>query len=210
MCAFGPGVILLGWYYAQHHALAVPWSKIALVSCVLAPVTGAAFAVLIRGAIAVTDRPILSGIVGGSIAAILPGIFAVAVFGGMRAPYAGSLEISVMTMAACASLAILVTLDAGATLGRAIGIVLLAAALTTAIVLGVVALVAPQLFEHHGIFFTTRHLAKAHGPVTIGVVLGAVCGAIVGLHLGLCIAIVRGRASAACTRESPRRAAPCR
>ena len=204
LCAFGPGAILFGWYYAKHHAtVAMPWAQIALVSLVLAPLTGAAFGGLIRWFADRSNRPIPSGIIGGALAAIVPGIFAVAVFGSYRGPYAGSAEIAVMNIAACAALAIVLTTDALPTrsLGRAIGIVIVAAGLTAAITLGVAYVVAPSLFAPNGIFFVARGLAKQHGGVPIGALLGVIVGSIVGLHLGLCLALARLRAPAAATNQ---------
>jgi hypothetical protein len=100
LCAFGPGAILFGWYYAKHHqTVAMPWAQIAVTSLVLAPLTGAAFGGLIRWFAERSGRPIASGIIGGALASIVPGIFAVAVFGSYRGPYAGSAEIAVMNIA---------------------------------------------------------------------------------------------------------------
>ena len=200
MSAFGPGAILFGWYYAKHHALqTMPWAQIAVISLVLAPLTGAAFAALIRALANASNRPIASGVVGGALASIVPGIFAVAVFGAQRGPYAGSLEIAVMNIAACGALAIVMTADAlpRRSLVRATTIVIAAAAITAVVTLATAYLVKPSLFEPNGIFWTTRHLAQRAGAVPIGALLGAVIGAIVGLHLGLCLALAKLRAPAA-------------
>ncbi|MBA3500772.1 MAG: hypothetical protein M4D80_17640 [Myxococcota bacterium] len=194
LCAFGPGAILFGWYYAKHHqTVAMPWTQIALVSLVLAPLTGASFGGLIRWFAERSGRPIASGVIGGALASIVPGIFAVAVFGSMRGPYAGSIQIAVMNIAACAALAIVMTTDAlpKRSLAKAIGIVLLAAGITAALTLGTAYAVAPSLFTDNGIFFVARGLAKQYGGVPIGVLLGVIVGAIVGLHLGLCLALAR-------------------
>jgi lysylphosphatidylglycerol synthetase-like protein (DUF2156 family) len=198
MCAFGPGAILFGWYYAKHHALPMPWLQIALTSLVLAPLTGALFGGLIRGFAERTRRPIVSGILGGALASVVPGVFAVAVFGAQRGPYAGSLEISAMTIVACAALAIVLTVDAmpRRSLVRASVIVVGAAAITAVVTLGVTYVVAPSLFAPNGIFYVTRGLAQHHGSVPIGMLLGTIVGAIVGLHLGLCLAFARLRARA--------------
>jgi hypothetical protein len=196
LCAFGPGAILFGWYYAKHHqTVAMPWAQIALLSLVLAPLTGAAFGGLIRWFADRSGRPIVSGVVGGALASIVPGIFAVAVFGSMRGPYAGSIEIAVMNIAACTALAIVLTTDAlpKRSLGRAIGIVIVAAGMTAAITLGTVYVVAPSLYADNGIFLVARGLARQHGGVPVGVLLGVIIGAIVGLHLGLCLALARSR-----------------
>lgn len=202
MSAFGPGAILFGWYYAKHHALqTMPWAQIAVTSLVLAPLTGALFGALIRGLANASNRPIPSGIVGGALASIVPGIFAVAVFGAQRGPYAGSLEIAVMTIAACAALSIVLTIDTleRRSLLHASAIVVGAAAITAVLTLSIAYLVAPSLFETNGIFFVTRRLALRCGTVPIGALLGAVIGAIVGLHLGLCLALARLRAPATTT-----------
>ena len=199
LCAFGPGAILFGWYYAQYHAtVAMPWLQIALVSLLLAPLTGAAFGGLIRWFAERRGRPIASGIVGGALASIVPGIFAVAVFGSYRGPYAGSVEIAVMNIAACAALAIVLTADAlpKRSVARALGIVVVAAGVTAIVTLGIAYVVAPSLFANNGIFYVTRGLARQHGAVPIGMLLGAIIGAIVGLHLGLCLALAKLRAPA--------------
>lgn len=211
LCGFGPGLMLFGWYYAHNGHLPLPWGTIALISAVLAPLTGAAFAGIVSLLIVWFDRhagqtshrrlyanPITAGIVGGALASIVTGVFAVAVFGSYRGPFAGTLEITTMLFSACLAIATLLTVDtlrgsrprSITDLTTAIGFVVAAGAVTAALTLGTAYLVAPSLFSE-GMLWTARVLVKAHGSVTIGVVAGISIGAILGLHLGLSIFMAR-------------------
>jgi len=207
IAAVGPACILLGWYYVQHQALPLPWLQTMLITIVLAPFTGAAFGGAVRALIALSDRcargrwlanPISAGVAGGAIASVVAGIFAVAVFGSYHGPYAGSLEITAMTVVACASLATLLAVDAlrmhraprGSDLIVASLLVILAAVATAVVTLIAARLLAPSLVRD-GIFLYTKRLALEAGGIRVGGALGAIVGAIVGLHLGITIQLAR-------------------
>jgi hypothetical protein len=215
LCGFGPGLMLFGWYYAHNGHLPLPWGTIALISAVLAPLTGAAFAGIVRLLIVRFDRyagegqpsrrrlyanPITAGVVGGALASIITGVFAVAVFGSYRGPFVGTLEISTMLFAACLAIATLLTVDtlrgsrprSVTDLAAAIACVVAAGVITSALTLGIAYVVAPSLFSQ-GMLWTARMLVYAHGPVAVGCVVGISVGAILGLHLGLSIWMARRR-----------------
>ena len=207
VAALGPACILLGWYYAKHQALPLPWLKTMLITIVLAPFTGAAFGGAIRALIALSDRcarwrwlanPISAGVAGGAIASVVAGVFAVAVFGSYHGPYAGSVEITVMTVVACTSLATLLAVEAlrarraprGSDLMVAGLLVIVAAIATAAVTLIAARMLAPSLVRD-GIFLYTKRLALEAGSILVGGALGAIVGAIVGLHLGITIQLAR-------------------
>lgn len=205
ICALGPTLILLGWYAAQNHHLPLPWAQIGLISALLGPFTGAALGGVVQLLIARSDRatgcarlfanPITAGLVGGAVTSILAGIFAIAVFGSYRGPYIGTVESTAMLIAACFSLATLLTVDAqrGSRVGGpvsdlipAAGRVLVAAIATGLVTVGTALVVAPSVISE-GIFWTARDLIHVHGTVAVGCVLGISVGAIFGMHLGLSI-----------------------
>jgi hypothetical protein len=204
ICGFGPSLILFGWYFAKNHHLPLPWMRTGVITALLGTFTGAALGGCVQGLISSFDRvkgfgrlfanPITAGALGGAIASILAGVFAVAVFGAYRGPYVGTVESGAMLIAACASLATVLAVDArrGAAAGS-VGDLLPAAArvLLAAIIIGVATIavalaIAPTLFAN-GLFWTARYAVMAHGAVTVGCVLGILVGAMFGAHLGLSI-----------------------
>jgi hypothetical protein len=211
ICALGPTVVLVGWYFLTHRELPMPWMRIAGISVLLGAFTGAALGGCVQLLVAATDRsrgiarvianPMTAGLVGGALASILAGVFAVAVFGAYRGPYIGTIEAAAMLIAACTSLATVLTMDARRGTGagsvrdlvpalvRVIGAALIVGALTLCIAIAI----APSLFAN-GVFWTARYAILGHGTVTVGVVLGLLVGAIFGAHLGLSIWLGRKRA----------------
>lgn len=204
ICALGPSLILFGWYYAANKHLPLPWMKIAAISASLGMFTGAALGGSVQGLIAVFDRarglarvvanPVTAGILGGAVASVLAGVVAVAVFGSFRGPYVGTVEAGGMLIAACASLATVLAVDArrGGGAGSvgdlvpAAARVVLAAILVGGAAVGLVIVLAPTLFQH-GLFWFMRYAVMDHGAVLVGSVLGVLVGALFGAHLGLSI-----------------------
>jgi hypothetical protein len=214
ICGLGPTLILFGWYAVQNRHLQLPWAQIGLIAALLGPFTGAALGGVVSLLIARSDRatgaarlianPITAGLVGGAVTSILAGVFAISVFGSYRGPYVGTIESSAMLIAACFSLATLLTVDAlrGSRIGGpvsdlipAAGRVFVAAIITTAVTAATAVALAPSLVST-GIFWTARALLQTHGAVTIGCVLGISVGAIFGMHLGLSIWLGRRAARA--------------
>jgi hypothetical protein len=216
LCALGPGLILFGWYYAHNGHLPLPWGRIALITVVLAPFTGAAFGGFVRLFIAWFDRhaggatrrrfyanPISAGVLGGALASIVTGVFAVAVFGSYHGPFVGTLEITAMLFAGCLAIATLLTVEvlrgsrprSGEDLAVAIKLVVLAGLATAAVTIGSAILVMPSLFSA-GVLWTARAEVLAHGAVTVGCVVGLAVGAILGMHLGFSIWLGRRRSRA--------------
>lgn len=210
ICGIGPSLILFGWYYAANHHLPLPWMRIAAISALLGIFTGAALGGCVQRLITAFDRatgiarlvanPITAGLVGGALASILAGVFAVSVFGAYRGPYVGTIESGAMLIAACASLATVLAVDArrGAGAGSVAGLlpaaarVILAAVIVGAAAIALALVVAPALFAN-GVFWTARYAIMAHGPVAVGCVVGILVGAMFGAHLGLSIWLNRRR-----------------
>ncbi|MGE0398868.1 MAG: hypothetical protein AB7T06_19320 [Kofleriaceae bacterium] len=208
ICALGPSLILFGWYFGKNHHLPLPWIRIAAISALLGMFTGAALGGCVQLLISASDRakgiarivanPITAGLVGGAIASVLAGVCAVAVFGSFRGPYVGTVESGGMLIAACASLATVLAVDArrGAGVGSiadlapAFGRVILAAILVGGAAVALAVAMAPALFAD-GMFWTVRYAVMEHGPVTVGCVLGVLVGALFGAHLALSIWLAR-------------------
>ena len=208
ICALGPSLILFGWYFANNRHLSLPWVRIAAISALLGVITGAALGGCVQRLITTFDRargvsrlvanPVTAGLVGGALASILAGVCAVAVFGAYRGPYVGTIESGGMLIAACASLATVLAVDArrGAGAGTvrdlvpAVGRVILAAVIVGGATIALAVALAPSLFAN-GVFWTARYAVMAHGPIVIGCIVGIVVGAMFGAHLGLTIWLSR-------------------
>jgi hypothetical protein len=208
ICAIGPSMILFGWYFAKNHELPLPWIRMAVISALLGMFTGAALGGCVqlllgtfdksKGLARVFANPVTAGLLGGAIASILAGVFAVAVFGAFRGPYIGTIESAGMLIAACASLATVLAVDArrGTATGSvrdlvpAFARVVLAAVIVGGVTLAIAVAVAPSLFAN-GVFWTARYAVMAHGPVVIGCIVGVLVGAMFGAHLGLSIWLSR-------------------
>lgn len=204
ICALGPSLIVFGWYVAKNRHLPLPWAQIGLISALVGTFTGAALGGVVKLLIARFERvtgiarlvanPITAGLVGGAVTSILAGIAAIAVFGSYRGPYVGTLEAASLLIAACFSLATVLTADArhGAGQGRIADLIpaairVVASAIAIGVVtVGITLLVLPSLFTT-GMFWTARALISAYGPLVVGCVLGIAVGAIFGAHLGLSI-----------------------
>lgn len=208
LCALGPSLILFGWYAAQNSHLPLPWAQIGVMSALVGAFTGAAFGGIVtllvarfdraRGCVRLVANPITAGILGGAVASILAGVFAVAVFGSYRGPYVGTIEATALLITACGSLGTLLTVDALrgtrvialGDLVPAAGIQLVSALIIGVVTAGIAILLAPSLIST-GIFWTARLLVSAHGPLWVGCALGVTVGAIFGAHLGLSILLGR-------------------
>lgn len=208
ICGVGPSLILFGWYYAKNHHLPMPWMRIGMISALLGVFTGAALGGCVqlllggvdrvKGAARLIANPVTAGLVGGALASILAGVFAIAVFGSHRGPYVGTVESAGMLIAACFSLATVLAVDArrGPGAGRVVdllpaaGRVVLAAVIVAAATLALTFAIAPSVFCT-GVFWTARYAVMVHGPVVVGSVLGILVGAIFGAHLGLSIWLAR-------------------
>ena len=199
LCGIGPSLILFGWYAWQNRHLPLPFAKMGAISALIGTFTGAAlggcvqllvaWSEHVRGGARAIANPLTAGLVGGAIASTLAGIFAIAVFGSYRGPYVGTLPATALLVAACASIAIVLTMDPRARsfrteIARASSRVLFAAILTAGIALLAIVILLPSVFST-GVFWTARAAIAAHGMVTVGCVLGVTVGAIFGMHLGL-------------------------
>lgn len=197
-------MVLFAWYASANHHLPIPWLRTGILSVLTGLVTGAALgggvqllvgaSQRVRGIARVIANPATAGALGGALASVLGGVMAVVVFGANRGPYVGTLESAAMLIAACASLATLLTADAMrgggipriADLGPALVRVLIAAAIVSALAVAAAVAIVPSVFEI-GVFWTARAAIAAHGQVTVGVIVGVLVGAVFGMHLGLSI-----------------------
>ena len=203
-----PSAAVFAIYFVAHHALPMPWVRIASVLAVYGPAVGVLLAVLTELFVMLFDRiaraghglaavanPVTAGTLGGVLAGIVPGAVGVTVFGSYTGPFVGT----VLIAGALITGSMLVAVPLARRARRARWpvrppahddrVIAAAAAIATLILCVVAAVIAPIIVAT-AFAETVRGTLEETGPV-VGAIAGAVGGGIVGLFVGLVIALGR-------------------
>ena len=155
-------------------------------------------------------RLVLGGALGGALAGIIPGLFGIAGFGSLHAPYLGTITIVSVVLAAATTFVVLwgPRLLPSTVVGvigpaRRFGLATASAVITAGsagllgIMVGLSLHLLPSLAQLHA---AAHRIGLVGLAVLGGVVLGAVGGALTGLACGIFVAL--------CLRVAARRSAP--
>ncbi len=202
-----PTAMMVGVYYLQHHALALPWPRLATVAALFGTSVGVSLAVAVDLMVALFDRvaalgfglrwmanPATAGAFGGGLAGIGPGIVATTAFHDYRGPFVGAALIGSSLIAGALLVAVPLARRARRDRRppapgdrRAIAGATFAATLIGGLAW---ALCSPMLVNYA--------YGQAFGAVTMtgavaGAIAGSAGGAALGLYVGLVITLGRGR-----------------
>jgi hypothetical protein len=206
-----PAAAVFAIYFLAHHALPMPWVRIASVLAIYGPAVGVLLAVLTELLVIGLDRvaraghglvavanPVTAGALAGALAGVIPGAVGVTVFGSYTGPFVGTGLIAGALITGSMLVAVPLArrarrerwpLLAKAPDAREGRVIAAAAGIATLILCAVAAVIAPIIV--HSAFARTLSGTLAETGPTVGAIAGAIGGGIVGIFVGLVIALGR-------------------
>lgn len=200
-----PAIAVFLVYFIEHHAVPMPWARIAVLLAIYGPLIAVSLAVLTELFVAAFDRvarlgcglvaianPVTAGTLGGALAGVAPGAAGVVIFGSYTGPFVGTVLLTGALIAGAMLVAVPLARRARQARwpqARHDRVIIAAAVLATLILCAVSAVVAPVIVASAFAQAMAGRL-QTDGPM-IGAVAGVLAGAIVGSFTGLVIAIGR-------------------